>query len=176
MGKARLENISARTRVRNQKGGRQPQDFTGGTALERLDMYNLILKLGQLGAYDSHRRIKGPNGEFVQNTDVAHLIDEAMRPSRVVNGADSFIDLLAACKVDPSIIVNDTLRSKLVKRIDQLRDEGNNDDASDEDTIIDEGPSNTSQTGHGRVPKRPKKYRLERIENISKQTNEVTTK
>lgn len=105
--------------------------------MEHLDTYNLILKLGRLGAYDSSRRIRGKDGTFVPNTDIAHLIEEAMRPSRVVNGAEDFIDLLVASKIDPDSIVNDTLRSKLVQRIEQQRHQQESSEASDgDDTII----------------------------------------
>lgn len=98
--------------------------------MENLDTYNLILKLGQLGAYDSNRRIRGPDGEFVQNTDIAHLIEEAMRPSRVVNGADAFIDLLVSSKIDPGSIANDTIRAKLIQKM------------SDPASTSDGGPTN----------------------------------
>jgi hypothetical protein len=152
MGKVRLQKIDGR--LSHQTGGRQPRNFTGGTFMENLDTYNLILKLGQLGAYDTSRRIKGPDGEFVQNTDIAHLIEEAMRPSRVVNGADAFIDLLVASKIDPGTIANDTIRAKLIRKLQQPPasadpDPTNDSDQDDDDdnTIIDEpsGVSNTRQ-------------------------------
>lgn len=128
MAKLRLERYnehSAQKTTRQQDGGRQPKNFSGGKFLEHLDAYNLILKLGQMGAYDSSRRIRAPDGTFVPNTDIAHLIDEAMRPNRVVNGGDAFIDLLIAGKVDPDTIVNDTLRSKLLHKMEQLQQEHN---------------------------------------------------
>ena len=172
MGRYRLERFgdARHQMVINQEGGRQPQNYTGGTVLEKLDTYNLILKLGQLGAYDSSRRIRGENGEYVQNTDIAHLIEEAMRPSRVVNGADQFIDLLVSCKVDPSIIVNDTLRSKLVRRMDELANNDSGDDTviydrandtdTDEENENDNDDAHPSQRGRG-VGHIVKKYRLE---------------
>lgn len=126
MGKVRLEKLDARMLQRQQKqqqtGGRQPKNFTGGAFMENLNAYDLILKLGRLGAYDSSRRIRGPDGEFVQNTDIAHLIEEAMRPSRVVNGADAFIELLVASKINPDTIANDTIRAKLIQRLEQPPD------------------------------------------------------
>lgn len=115
--------------------------------MQNLDAYNLILKLGQLGAYDSSRRIRGPDGEFVQNTDIAHLIEEAMRPSRVVNGADAFIDLLAASKIDPGSIANDTIRAKLMQKMadpappEDTDDDDDDDDGTDIDTTIDDPES-----------------------------------
>lgn len=134
-------------RLAHQTGGRQPRNFTGGTFMENLDTYNLILKLGQLGAYDSNRRIRGPDGEFVQNTDIAHLIEEAMRPSRVVNGADAFIDLLASSKIDPGSIANDTIRAKLIQKMSEpaptsdggpTNDDDDDDDATDIASTLDE--------------------------------------
>lgn len=181
MAKARLERLAT---PRLQKGGRQPQNFTGSTVLEKLDTYNLILRLGQLRAYDSSRRIRGPDGGYVQNTDIAHLIEEAMRPSRVVNGADEFIDLLVSCKIDPEIIVNDTLRSKLVKRMEQINARNasvNDDDSPDggsDDTVIYDLGTPAADQSHRRTPSSTpgslqggrgvenirKKIRLQRIE------------
>lgn len=159
MGKVRLEKLDGRTP--QQTGGRQPRNFNGGTFMQNLDTYNLILKLGQLGAYDSSRRIRGADGEFVQNTDIAHLIEEAMRPSRVVNGADAFIDLLVASKIDPGSIANDTIRAKLIQKLaDPTPDAGTPNDAddtqdTDDDTIIDESQvsSEMRQTGQQEAPR-----------------------
>ena len=148
MPKVRLERITeirgGKSRQSDQTGGRQPENFRGGTFLEHLDAYNLILKLGRMGAYDNARRIRGPDVSFVANTDIAHLIEEAMRPSRIVNGADIFVDLLAASKIDPDSIVNDTLRAKLVKRLEQQHDASdNNTNSGDSD-----GPSGPPEHDH----------------------------
>lgn len=148
MAKVRLEKLDARMLQRQQKqqqtGGRQPKNFTGGAFLEDLNAYDLILKLGRLGAYDSSRRIRGPDGEFVQNTDIAHLIEEAMRPSRVVNGADAFIELLVASKINPDTIANDTIRAKLIQRLEQPSHAGDGGDGGDTTQIYGEEEYNTA--------------------------------
>lgn len=158
MGKVRLEKLDGR-KAHQTGGRRQPRNFTGGTFMGNLDTYNLILKLGQLGAYDSSRRIRGPDGQFVQNTDIAHLIEEAMRPSRVVNGEDAFIDLLAASKIDPGSIANDTIRAKLEQKLSEPPQSPNasdnnyeDDDETDIDTTIDDPGTGDAQGRGGTRP------------------------
>ena len=177
MSKVRLKKLDPRMSQQQQQsqqvGGRQPRNFTGGTFMANLDVYDLILRLGQLGAYDSSRRIRGPDGEFVQNTDIAHLIEEAMRPSRVVNGADAFIELLVASKINPDSIANDTIRAKLVQRLENppsTSPETNNDadDADDGTTVIyEEGEEGNTTTGGGHPATQDSEHmsgvRLERV-------------
>lgn len=126
--------------------------------MENLDVYDLILRLGSLGAYDSSRRIKGADGQFVENTDIAHLIEEAMRPSRVVNGSNAFIDLLVASKIKPETIANDNIRAKLIQKLQQqsMPSESestneslpfDNDDDDDATVISDDTANNEEEQG-----------------------------
>ena len=98
----------------HQDGGAAPKkNFRGSPFIRNTPEYDVILKLGRIKGYDEHRRILSSDGSYIQGTDVTMLLNEAMSPKRVLNGMEEFIKLLVKAKVDPDIIVNDNIKSKL---------------------------------------------------------------
>jgi hypothetical protein len=77
--------------------------------------FKVILKLAKIDGYDAIGRIKGLNGEYMDNTDIIALLINAMTPGRVLKGQERFIELLREAKVEPELIMNDNVRYKLLK-------------------------------------------------------------
>jgi hypothetical protein len=99
-----------------QAGGAVPRkNFRGSPFIRNTPEYDIILKLGSIKAYDDNRRILGSDGKYIPGSDITMLMNEAMTPKRTLIGLDEFVKLLHQTKVDPDIIMNDNIRSKLVK-------------------------------------------------------------
>lgn len=113
--KLMLVNIDSHEQLVDQEGGAKPKkNFKGSPFIRNTPEYDIILKLGRIKGYDENKRILGSDGKYIHGSDISMLLNEAMSPKRVLNGMDDFIKLLAKAKIDPDIILNDTIKSKLV--------------------------------------------------------------
>jgi len=73
----------------------------------------LILKIARIDGYDDHGRLH-INGKTVENSDISTLIQHSLTPGRVLIGEREFIDLLHQAKINPTLIINDNMRAKLI--------------------------------------------------------------
>ena len=73
----------------------------------------IILKLAKSESYDEGLRIKSRNGKFLEKSNIVDLLTHAMSAGKVLHGEEEFIGLLAECGVDPELILNENVKSKL---------------------------------------------------------------
>ncbi|RWR98833.1 hypothetical protein B4U79_14110, partial [Dinothrombium tinctorium] len=95
---------------------KKSNNFIKQRAFDKINrMLKIILGLARINAYDVTGRIR--NGRaFMPNTDIVALINHALTPGRVLVGEHEFIHLLHEAKINPDLITNDNLRSKLVQQ------------------------------------------------------------
>jgi len=74
----------------------------------------MILKIAKIDGYDQHGRLH-LNGRIVENSDISTLIQHSLMPGRVLIGEREFIDLLHEARVNPTLIINDNMRAKLIQ-------------------------------------------------------------
>lgn len=74
----------------------------------------LSLQLANHKAYDEQNRIKTESGNYLEKSNLVDLLTQAMSPGKVLHGEQEFIALLSRCNVDPDLILNDNMKSKLI--------------------------------------------------------------
>ena len=74
----------------------------------------IILKLARHVGYDNDLRIKLKNGKYLEKSNIVDLLTHAMSVGKVLYGENEFIELLADSDVDPELIINENVRSKLI--------------------------------------------------------------
>ena len=75
----------------------------------------IILKLAKNVGYDSDLQIKLSNGTYLKKSNIVDLLTHAMSVGKVLYGENEFIQLLADSNVDPSLIINDNVKLKLIQ-------------------------------------------------------------
>jgi hypothetical protein len=100
-------DVSTQTTPRKQKGH---------PTLERLiNQLKIILKLAKIDAYDTNLKIKNEFGSYIENSNIINLLHNATVPSKVLLGQDAFIALLFKAKVEPELISNENIKTKLIR-------------------------------------------------------------
>ena len=76
----------------------------------------VILKLAKSNSYDEESlRIKTKNGTYLEKSNIVDLLTHSMSIGKVLHGEDEFIALLAENNVDPDLILNENVKSKLLR-------------------------------------------------------------
>ena len=75
----------------------------------------IILKLAKVNGYDNNLRIKGSNNNYVDNSNIINLLNDAMITSKVLIGYNEFIKLLYESGVEPDLIINDNIKYQLMR-------------------------------------------------------------
>ena len=75
----------------------------------------IILKLARSVGYDENLRIKLKSGNYLENSNIVDLLTHAMSAGKILYGENEFIELLHESQVDPDLIINDNVRSKLIE-------------------------------------------------------------
>jgi hypothetical protein len=75
---------------------------------------DIIAKLADIKGYDKTYRIQTSDGSYMPNSNLITLITHAMSSGRVLYGEQEFIELLHKAGVEPELILNDNVRSKLI--------------------------------------------------------------
>lgn len=91
----------------------QPKKILLNAGDKILRSIKIALKLALINCYDDKGRLLNENGKIVENSDLGYLLNYAMTPGRVLNGEQEFIDALYKANVDPELLINDNVRSKL---------------------------------------------------------------
>ena len=73
----------------------------------------LIYQLALIKGFDNQGRIIDKNGNVISNTSLTNLITHAMSAGKVLHGENDFIDLLKRANVNPDLILNENVKSKL---------------------------------------------------------------
>lgn len=79
----------------------------------------IILKIAQSDGYDDSLRIKTRDGNFLEKTNIVDLLTHAMSIGKVLHGEEEFIALMAKANVDPDLILNENVKSKLLQYTNQ---------------------------------------------------------
>jgi hypothetical protein len=74
----------------------------------------IALALAKINAYDAEGRIRDDNNKFLKNSDLVELLSQASTPGKVLIGEKQFLNLLKEARVDPDLISNDNMRTKLI--------------------------------------------------------------
>ena len=72
------------------------------------------MKLAKLDSYDDLLRIKTRNGNYLDKSNIVDLLTHSMSAGKVLHGEEEFIALLARSGVDPELILNENVKSKLI--------------------------------------------------------------
>jgi hypothetical protein len=75
----------------------------------------IVLKLAKIDGYDGDFRIKDENGQYIYNSNIISLLNDATSISKVLIGYDSFISLLHKASVEPDLIVNENVKARLLQ-------------------------------------------------------------
>ena len=76
----------------------------------------VIFKLAKHDSYDDETlRIKSRNGGYIDQTNIVYLLTHAMSLGKVLHGEEEFIALLSSSGVDPELILNENVKSKLMR-------------------------------------------------------------
>jgi len=78
-----------------------------------LNAINLIMKLAQIQGYNMDGKIRDKNGNFLEETDLALLVSNALNQQKFLFGEDAFVDLLREAKISPDMIGNENIKRKL---------------------------------------------------------------
>ncbi|MDI9312526.1 MAG: hypothetical protein QM535_20110 [Limnohabitans sp.] len=81
-----------------------------------VNLLQIMSKLASIKGYNDNGNILGSNGEYIQNTDIASLLIHSMSPGKILNGEQEFIQLLKKADISPYLIINETIRAKLMSQ------------------------------------------------------------
>ena len=102
----------------------------------------MVLKLSQINGFNDNFNIRGNNGEFIPNTNIAKLLSLTQHRVRSQKGVSELINLLYEAKIDPNIIQNEGIKSKLNEMYNLPPSNGSNDmndnnDSNDDNNLND---------------------------------------
>ena len=75
----------------------------------------VIMDLAENKSYDRNTlKIRKSDGSYLDKSNVVDLLIHAMSVGKVLYGEDEFIALLAKCNIDPDLIMNENVKTKLI--------------------------------------------------------------
>lgn len=80
-----------------------------------LTLLKIALQLTKSGKYNLDGNLLSDDGAVIPNTNIYSLIKAAATPGRLLSGQKDFIRILSECNVQPTHILNDTLRTMLIE-------------------------------------------------------------
>jgi hypothetical protein len=89
-------------------------------------LLKIILKLANIEGYNQEGKIKTPSGDYLMHSDIVSLLNHAMTVGRVLIGEQEFIKLLYKAQIEPDLIVNENVKSKLSNLYDTQVQPNNN--------------------------------------------------
>ena len=93
----------------------EPRKRTVLSNTERLlRLIKIVLKLANVNGYDDEGRVRTKDGTIVSGSSVVVLLNHAMNYGQALIGENEFIQILKEAKVDPDLIVNENVRTKLL--------------------------------------------------------------
>lgn len=79
-----------------------------------MNQLKIILSLASIRGYDQSYRIRNSEGKFIKNSNIANLLEHAMKPQRRLVAENDFINLLREANIDPELILNDNIKVQLL--------------------------------------------------------------
>ena len=116
----------------------------------------MVLKLSQINGFNNDFNIRGNSGEFIPNTNIAKLLSLTQHRVRSQKGVPELINLLYEAKIDPNIIQNEGIKSKLIvkciiclHRMKILIDgDSNNNDSNGDNSDSNDGNNDSNSNDH----------------------------
>lgn len=91
-----------------------PKNFIKAHALNRQrKLLSIILKIAKVEGYNDNLQIKGPNGQFMEKSDIVRLLLWAVSQDKVMFGLNEFVDLLKKAGVTADDVLNENLKVRL---------------------------------------------------------------
>lgn len=81
----------------------------------------VILKLARKFGYNDDMKIKLKDGKYLDKSNVVDLLTHAMSVGKVLYGENEFIELLYDAGVEPELIINENVKSKLIQIINSRK-------------------------------------------------------
>lgn len=75
----------------------------------------IILKIASKSGYDDNLEIQRSDGTYMPRSNIVDLLTHAMSPGKILHGEREFVELLYNCSVDPDLLLNENVRSKLLQ-------------------------------------------------------------
>lgn len=76
----------------------------------------VVLKLALVDGYDKDGQLKDSAGKPLQGSSISDLLEHAFKSGKFLVGEKEFVDLLHKAQVEPALIVNENLRTKLLEK------------------------------------------------------------
>src|SRR5882757_7264635 len=92
----------------------------------------MVLKLSQINGFNDNFNIRGTDGEFIPNTNIAKLLSLTQHRIRTQKGVPELINRLYEAKIDPNIIHNEGIKAKLFELYSSALDENNESNGSND--------------------------------------------
>lgn len=86
--------------------------FSKSAIIERV--VTIIVPIALLKAVDNYLRIRNRDGSAVEGSNLKDLLSYALTPGKALVGENEFVELLSRAKVNPDLIINGNLKSKLI--------------------------------------------------------------
>src|SRR5882757_4278569 len=85
----------------------------------------MVIKLSQINGFNDNFNIRGSDGQFIPNTNIAKLLGLTQHRVRTQKGVPELINLLYEAKIDPNIIHNEGIKAKLLELYSSPPNENN---------------------------------------------------
>ncbi|MDI9312885.1 MAG: hypothetical protein QM535_21930 [Limnohabitans sp.] len=82
--------------------------------IKMINLLRIMSRLANIHGYDENGKILDRSGKYMDQTDIAVLLLNAMSPGKLIIGEDEFIYLLKKANVNPDLILNENVRYKLL--------------------------------------------------------------
>jgi hypothetical protein len=79
----------------------------------------IILKIARINGYDDETRIRGSDGNFIENSNLITLLDYVTSGGKRLVGEEEFFELMKKANVPPELILNENARLKLISLYNQ---------------------------------------------------------
>ena len=85
----------------------------------------IFLRLANIKGYDLIGRVRDSSGNFIKDSDIIALISHSLTHGKLLLGQNEFINLLFEAKIEPELIVNENVKSKLMSLYSDKNDDLN---------------------------------------------------
>ena len=126
----------------------------------------IFLRLANIKGYDLIGRVRDSNGNFMKDSDIISLISHSLTHGKLLLGQNEFINLLYEAKIEPELIINENVKSRLLN----LYSDKNTDSIENSSvTVINEDKKDDEIRDNKSVKKKSLKRKIDRSaeDNIS---------
>lgn len=74
---------------------------------------SILADLAEIKGYNKQREIRRRDGSFIERSDIRALLANVVSRGKEIHGQEEFVELLREAKVDPDLITNLNIKSKL---------------------------------------------------------------